>query len=201
MKKRTIAALVAAATLVLGSLTVSADSPTTTTTPAPVATQTAKTETPTGASAQESLAKTSAVGFSVEAVDDTMIQAAKTAVQDRFLNDVAMTGLMLNNSTLMAAAKSDGTTISAEAISTVDVDPTSAAKDADGYYAVTLKIDGVKKGDIFAILHWIGTGWETLAPTEVSDGSVTFKSKTFSPISVVKFTVSGKITSPKTGEN
>lgn len=203
MKKKVLAVLTAVSVMMFGSMTVSASSPTV---PAvnttSVSTQAAATEAPTAASATESVSKTSAAaGFEVSAVTDTTVQSATVAAQNQLLNDIALVGTMLNNNTLKAAATSSTAKITATVVSTVDVDPTTAAKNSSGKYVVTLYISDVKGGDAIVVLHWNGAGWETWAPTNVANGSVTFEADSLSPISIVKVEATGKFTSPKTGEN
>ena len=52
---------------------------------------------------------------------------------------------------------------------------------------VTIAVSGIKKGDTVKVLHKCSQhGWETLTPSNVSDGSVTVSVDSLSPIAVVR---------------
>ena len=87
----------------------------------------------------------------------------------------------------------------ASILSVVNIDASTAAKDADGNYTVTANIAGIAAGDTIAVLHYTGSAWETIVPTSVAAGSVTFKTASFSPFAVVKLSVETVTASPKTG--
>ena len=56
----------------------------------------------------------------------------------------------------------------------------------NGYYTVTLSGLSVKAGESVVVLHYTGTEWEKLTVTSVTAGSVTFKTKSFSPFAIIK---------------
>jgi hypothetical protein len=200
MKKKVLAVLAAITVLTMGSVSVFAASPAVGTTEAAVSTQTATTSVEAVATpAEYAAATTASAGYSVEAVSDTTLKSAQVAVQNSLLNDVASIGTKLGDSTLAAAAKDSTKKVTASVLSAVEVDPTTATKDASGNYVVTLNISGIAAGDTIAILHYNGSAWETIAPSSVAAGSVTFATASLSPITVVKLQVSNVTTSPKTG--
>lgn len=52
---------------------------------------------------------------------------------------------------------------------------------------ITISVSGIKKGDTVKVLHKCSQhGWETLTPSNVSDGSVTVSVDSLSPIAVVR---------------
>lgn len=200
MKRRILAVLTALMVLATGSVTAFAASPTVGTTEAPVRTQKAATEiaavdTPASYASSTSVS----AGFSVSAVSDTTIQAAKTAVQNAILNDVASIASKLGNQTLAAAATDSGKKVTASILTIVEVKVSTAAKDANGNYVVTLNLSSVAAGDSVAVLHYTGSVWETIIPTSTANGSVTFAAASLSPFAVVKLDVTSITTSPKTG--
>lgn len=200
MKKNFLALLTALTVLSLGSVTAFAASPTVGTTETPVSTQKATTAVANSKSAAQYAASTSAsAGYSVSAVSDTTVQSAAVAVQNQILNDVEKIAAVLGDNTLAAAATDSTKKVTATVLTVVEVDPTTAAKDASGNYVVTLNLSDIAAGDDIAVLHYNGSAWETIIPTNVSKGSVTFATKSLSPISVVKLDVTKVTESPKTG--
>jgi hypothetical protein len=200
MKKRVLAVLAAITVLTMGTVSVYAASPSVGTTEAAVSTQTAATTVEAASTPTEYASTTTASeGYSVAAVSDTTLKSAEVAVQNELLNDVASIGAKLGDSTLAAAAKDSSAKVTAKVLSAVEVDPTTATKDASGNYVVTLNISGIAAGDTIAILHYNGSAWETIAPSSVAAGSVTFATTSLSPVSVVKLEVATVKQSPKTG--
>lgn len=200
MKKKVLAVLTAITVMAMGSVSVMAASPTVETTEAPVATQTTTTTVEAVATpAEYAAATTVSAGFTVEAVSTTTVQAAAVAVQNELLNDVASIGAKLGNSTLAAAATDSAKKVTASVLSVVEVDPTTAVKDTTGNYVVTLSVPSIAAGDAIAVLHYNGSAWETIVPSSVAAGSVTFATASLSPISIVKLEVASVATSPKTG--
>lgn len=201
MKKRFLAVLSALTILTMGSMTALAASPTVGTAEAPVATQTTTTSVAaTKAPADYAAATKVSDGYKVEAVSQTTVDSAKVAVQNNLLNDVATIGTKLGDSTLAAAAKDSSKKVTATVLSVVEVDPTTAVQDANGNYVVTLSIADIAAGDTIAVLHYNGSAWETIVPTKVEAGKVTFATASLSPISVVKLQVTDVTGAPKTGE-
>ena len=200
MKKRFLAVLSALTILTMGSMTALAASPTVGTTETPVATQTTTTSVAaTKAPADYAAATKVSDGYTVEAVSQTTVDSAKVAVQNNLLNDVATIGTKLGDSTLAAAAKDSSKKVTATVLSVVEVDPTTAVKE-NGNYVVTLSIADIAAGDTIAVLHYNGSAWETIVPTKVEAGKVTFATASLSPISVVKLQVTDVTGAPKTGE-
>ncbi len=200
MKKRFLAVLSALTILTMGSMTALAASPTVGTTETPVATQTTTTSVAaTKAPADYAAATKVSDGYTVEAVSQTTVDSAAVAVQNNLLNDVATIGTKLGDSTLAAAAKDSSKKVTATVLSVVEVDPTTAVK-VNGNYVVTLSIADIAAGDTIAVLHYNGSAWETIVPTKVEAGKVTFATASLSPISVVKLQVTDVTGAPKTGE-
>ncbi len=200
MKKKLLAVVTALTVMAMGTVTAFAASPTVGTTEAPVATQKASTTIAATATPAEYAAATKVSdGFTVAAVEETTVKAASVQVQNALLNDLATIGTKLGNSDIAAAATDSNKKVSASILSVVNIDASTATKDADGNYTVTASIAGIAAGDTIAVLHYTGSAWETIVPTSVAAGSVTFKTASFSPFAVVKLEVSTVTASPKTG--
>ena len=200
MKKKLLAVVTALTVMAMGTVTAFAASPTVGTTEAPVATQKASTTIAATATPAEYAAATKVSdGFTVAAVEETTVKAAAVQVQNALLNDLATIGTKLGNSDIAAAATDSNKKVSATILSVVNIDASTATKDADGNYTVTASIAGIAAGDTIAVLHYTGSAWETIVPTSVAAGSVTFKTASFSPFAVVKLEVSTVTASPKTG--
>ena len=200
MKKKLLAVVTALTVMAMGTVTAFAASPTVGTTEAPVATQKASTTIAATATPAEYAAATKVSdGFTVAAVEETTVKAAAVQVQNALLNDLATIGTKLGNSDIAAAATDSNKKVSASILSVVNIDASTATKGADGNYTVTASIAGIAAGDTIAVLHYTGSAWETIVPTSVAAGSVTFKTASFSPFAVVKLEVSTVTASPKTG--
>ena len=201
MKKSVLAVLSAITVLAVGSMSVFAASPTVRTTEAPASGQKAATSVAeTAAPADYASATTSSEGYEVEAVSQAAVDSAAVAVQNQLLNQLSSIGSLLNNSALANAASDSSKKVTASILSVVEVNPTTATKDADGNYVVTLNINGILAGDTIAVLHYTGSAWEVIAPTKVAAGAVTFGTASLSPISIVKLDVTDVTASPQTGE-
>lgn len=202
MKKKILAILTALTVMAVGSVSAFAASPSVGTTEAAVSTQKSATAVAATATPAEYTAATAvSEGYTKEAVSDTTLNSAKVAIQNQLLNDVAAIGTKLGNSALTAAAADSSKKVTATVLSVVEVKVDGAAKNADGKYEVTLNIAGIAEGDSIAILHYNGSAWETIVPSKVAAGSVTFATTSLSPISVVKLEVSSATASPKTGQS
>lgn len=202
MKRKFLAVLTAMTVLLMSSMTAFAASPTVGTTEAPVGTQKASTVLAATTTPSAYLNGTSAsAGYKVSAVSDTTVQAAAVAVQNAILNDVASIASKLGNKTLAKAAAKAGSQVTASILTVVEVKVSNATKDANGNYVVTLSVSSIAEGDAIAILHYTGSAWETIVPTSVAKGSVTFASASLSPIAVVKISVASVSMSPKTGSS
>lgn len=201
MKKKFLAVLTALAVLTMGSMTAFAKSPTAGTTEAPVKTQKSSTGVAATAAPSEYLMGTTAsAGYTMSEVSGTTLQAATVAVQNAILNDVASIASKLGNKTLADAAANSARRITASILTIVDVKASKASKDANGNYVVTLSHANIVAGDAIVILHYTGKSWETIIPSSIANGSVTFASASLSPIAVVKLDVTSVSRSPKTGQ-
>lgn len=200
MKRKFLAVLTALAVLTMGSVTAFAASPTVGTTEAPVSTQQALTVVAATATPAEYLSVTTvSAGYNMSAVSSTTVQAAAVAVQNNLLNNVAAIGYRLGNVELVNAAANPASRVTASVLTVVELNASTASKDANGNYVVTLSIPGIAAGDAIAVLHYTGSAWETIVPSNVANGTVTFASASLSPVSVVKLSVTGVTMSPKTG--
>ncbi len=204
MKKSILVALTAAMVLSMSTLTAfAAGSPTTVdAVQAAAEGQTTSTGIEAVASA-DALAQATAVseGYKASAVSDTTVQSAVVAVQNQILNKIAEIGNLLGDSKLAAEATDPSSKVTATIRSLVNIDPTTATKGADGLYEVTVTAAYLGNGDAI-VLHYNGTAWEVIAPTNVSGKNVTFKTATLSPVAVVEVNSGANTvaTSPKTGE-
>ena len=124
-----------------------------------------------------------------------------SAAQSLLLNNLAATGNAFGNATIAAAASNSGVKVTALVLAAGDIEPDKATRDADGFYTVTLNVPGVNAGDTIAVLHKGANGWETIVPTAVGNGTVTFRVKSFSPFAIVKLVVSGSVNAPQTGSD
>ena len=200
MKKKALAIISAAMLMMLNAITVFAASPAVGTAQPPVATQTAITAVAdTATPAQYAIITATSEGFKVSAVSDSTAKAAAVAVQNSILRDVAALGYFLGSPELVTAATTQGSVVAANILSTVDVDPTTAVKDANGMYNLVMSNGQIAAGDTIAILHYNGTTWELIKPVAVSQGSVAFQVSSLSPISIVKISANAPAASPKTG--
>lgn len=201
MKKRVLAVLSAITVLAVGSISIFAASPTARTTEAPASGQKAVTSVNETATPTEYASTTTASeGYEVEAVSQATLDSAAVAVQNQLLNKLSSIGNTLKDSALINAAADPSKKVTASIMSVVEVNPTTAAKDANGNYLVTLNISGILAKDTIAVLHYNGSAWEVIAPEKVEAGSVTFGTESLSPISIVKLDVTDVTASPQTGE-
>ena len=202
MKKKVLALISAAALTLLNSMTVLADSPTVGQTQLPVATQTAiTTVTSTATPEQYAVITATSEGFKVSAVSQNTVNSALVAVQNTVLRDVAALGYFLGDADLVSSATTQGAVVTATVLSTIDVDPTTATKDANGMYNVVLTNAMIAAGDTVAILHYNETSkaWELIKPVAVGAGSVAFQTASLSPITIVKVNTTTAAQAPKTG--
>ena len=200
MKKKALAIISAAMLMMLNSITVFAESPAVGNVQPPVSTQTAITSVAdTATPAQYAVITATSEGFTVSAVSDSTAKAAAVAVQNTVLRDVAAIGYFLGSTEIVNAATTQGSVVTANILSTVDVDPTTATKDASGMYNIVMSNGQIAAGDTIAILHYNGTNWELIKPIAVSQGSVAFQVSSLSPISIVKISTNAPAASPKTG--
>ena len=200
MKKKVLAFMSAAMLMMLNTITVFAASPAVGTVQPPVSTQTAITAVAdTATPAQYAILTATSEGFKVSAVSDSTAKAAAVAVQNTILRDVAALGYFLGDPGLVTAATTQGGVVAANILTTVDVDATTAVKDATGMYNIVMSNGQIAAGDTIAILHYNGSTWELIKPIAVGNGTVAFQVSSLSPISVVKISTNAPATSPKTG--
>lgn len=200
MKKKFLAVLTALAVLTMGSMTVCAKSPTVGTTEAPVKTQKSSTVVAATTNSSEYLKRTTvSAGYAISEVSATTIHATAVAVQNAILNDVASIASRIGNKNLADAAANSASRVTATIMTVIEVKASSASKDANGNYVVTLSLPDIAAGDAVVVLHYTGNAWETIVPS-VANGSVTFASASLSPIAVVKLDVTSVSQSPKTGQ-
>lgn len=88
-----------------------------------------------------------------------------------------------------------------ELLALVDV---SVSKDAKFPITLTFEVEGVKAGDNIYVLHWNGSKWEVINPSNVADGKVTATFTSLSPVAIVKAPAvaddnNGTTTAPATG--
>ena len=177
MKKKILALMSVAVMTMMSSITaLAAGSPTPDTVQAPVATQTAITYVSETADPDTyvNITRTSD-GYKVEVVSKTTADAAKVAVQNLILRDVAALGAFLGDANLQAVP------------------------DSDGMYTIVVSNPYVKAGDNLVILHYNGTTWELIRGICLTDGVITFRMANFSPISIVRVSGSSPAQSPRTG--
>ena len=200
MKKKALAIISAAMLMMLNAITVFAESPAVGNVQPPVSTQTAITSVAdTATPAQYAVITATSEGFKVSAVSESTAKAAAVAAQNTVLRDVAAIGYFLGSTEIVNAATTQGSVVTANILSTVDVDPTTATKDASGMYNIVMSNGQIAAGDTIAILHYNGTNWELIKPIAVSQGSVAFQVSSLSPISIVKISTNAPAASPKTG--
>lgn len=201
MKKKTLAVLSAVMIMAMSSMTALAASPTVGTTEVPEEGQTAITYVESTATPAEYAATTAvSEGYTVQAVSEQTANAAAVAVQNSVLNHLAAIGSALGNSTVAASATDSTAVVSAKIVSTVDVTASSAVKDANGNYNVTIGNAGISAGDAIVVLHYNGSAWEVIVPTAVVDGAIAFTTSSLSPFAIVKLDVTAATASPQTGE-
>ena len=202
MKKKVLALISAAALTLLSSTTVLADSPSVGQAQLPVPTQTSIT-TVNNTATPEHYAVITATneGFKVTAVSQTTADSAVVAIQNLMMRGVASLGLFLGNPDLVTSATTQGAIVTSTVLSTVDVDPTTATKDANGMYNVVLTNGMIAAGDTIAILHYneITKTWELIKPISVAANQVYFQTSSLSPISIVKVNTTAAAQAPKTG--
>ena len=201
MKKRLLALVCVAVIMSMNTMTVFASSPTAGTTEKKAETQKVTTTVAKVEKADDYVEKTTvSEGFKVEKVEDSTIKSAEVAVQNEILNDVAKIGKTLGNSVIESAATNADQKVETKILTVVEVDPTTSTKNAEGNFVVTLNVTGVEVGDAIVVLHYNGSAWEVIVPTEIANGSVTFESDSLSPISIVELEVKDAVAAPKTGE-
>lgn len=215
MKKKVLALLSALTIMATGSMTAFAASPTVPGTEAPAPGQVVSTTVTEMKTATEYTSVTQVSdGFSVTTVTQTVIQSVAVTVQNTLLNNLSNIGATFASaansgsakiaassySNIAAAAEDTTKRVTASVLSVVDVNAETATKAANGNYVVTMNISSILSTDAIAVLHHNGSVWETIIPTNVSNGSVTFETASLSPISIVKLEVENLTMAPKTGE-
>ena len=214
MKRKVLALLSAITVMASASMTAFAASPTVPGTEAPAPGQAASTVVTEMKTATEYTSVTTvSEGFTVTTVSQTIVQSVAVTVQNQLLNNLASVGasfmeaakantqLSTSSYSSIAAAAADPTKrVTASVVSVVEVNAQNAVKAANGNYVVTMNVASITSNDAIAILHYTGSAWETIIPTNVANGSVTFEAASLSPISIVKLEVESLAAAPKTGE-
>jgi hypothetical protein len=178
MKKKIAALLTTLMVLTIGTTAFAATSPTTTTTSGGSSVAAVETKAPEAYVEAVKEVK----GGTVSALTTAQVSAAATQA----VNVVSSLPETLPE-TYSALKNADSTkTIVPNVLAAIEVT-------ADPGATVTLSIEGISASDMVLVLHFNTTtgAWETIVPT-VADGTVTFTSATFSPISIVKYTVESK---------
>ena len=129
-------------------------------------------------------------GFTATAVAADVAKDAEKAIVGQ-LTDVAKFAVALGDDALKVAATDETKEISAEVLTIVDVNATTATANTDGTYTFTLDVEGVKEGDSVAVLHFVNNTWK-LEKAAVTNGKVTVTVDSFSPFSVTKISVATK---------
>lgn len=188
MKKRMMAAIVAVAVMMFGTTAFAAGSPVAGTTTADDTTKAqvvAPTETPDQMADDTDVVEKD---IKVAAVAKTTVdEAVKEA--SNILADVKGLGEKLGDKTIAAADKK---AVTATVISVVNLSSDATNK------VVTLNNKQIKAGKTYAVLHYTGTGWETLSATVKADGVLTFTVKDFSAFAIVEISVADKAATPAT---
>ena len=200
IKKKIITALTVAAVFVASVMPVTAASPSTANNSGDTGVTTEVTN--GGADANTLAGNMQADGnlYKVTPVDQGTKDSIVSVVQATLLKDVNAIGNALGSAAL-ASAKSSGQKVTAYVAALGDVTPDQATKGDDGYYTVTLNVNGINTGDTVAVLHKAGDNWEVIAPTSVGKNTVTFKTKSLSPIAVIKLSLTGAVSAPQTGSD
>ena len=196
MKKRMMAAIVAVAVMMFGTTAFAAGSPVagSTTADTKVAdgqvaatTVVAPTETPEQMLDSTKVATDHVVAAAVAktTVDEAVVEAKN------ILTDVKGLGDKLGDKTIAAAATDKNKTVSATVLSVVNLTSALNVKE------ITLKNTAIKAGKTYAVLHYTGTGWETL-PATAKEGELTFAVKDFSAFAIVEISVADKAATPAT---
>ena len=196
MKKKILALTSAVALTVMSSMTVfAAGSPSVGT----VVPNPAQPTTTALADLSDASVTTASAGYTVSEPSAQTKQAADVAVQNLILNNLAAVGAATGNVAIVSASADANGVVTAAVLDTVDVKPDSATKDANGNYVVGLANNLVAAGDTIIVLHYNGTSWEVIYPSQVSDGLVVFATSSLSPISIVKLNINSVAQAPKTG--
>lgn len=187
MKKRMMAAIVAVAVMMFGTTAFAAGSPVAGTTPADSTTKEQVVAPTESAKQMADATEVTDEDITVAPVADaTVVEAVNEA--SNILADVKGLGEKLGDKTIAAADKK---AVTATVISVVNL-----SSDA-GNKTVTLKNKQIHAGKTYAVLHYTGTGWETLSAT-AKEGELTFTVKDFSAFAIVEISVADKAATPAT---
>jgi hypothetical protein len=205
MKKKIMAVVAALAIMTVGTTAFAAGSPAAnettvdadTTQAAAVETVAEPTATPE-AMAAATTAETSVEGLEIDsvAVASSTVSNATVAAENAISN-LADLADVLGDDTLKAAAKDSTKKVSATVAAVVNLEVTEGKIPADGV-TVTIKNTAIKAGKTYAILHYTGTAWETLAATDVKDGALNVKVTSLSPVAIVEVAVADVTTTDTT---
>lgn len=122
----------------------------------------------------------------VNKVSNDTVETTAKEIETQLKNVENLAAKTTNPDALKAAAKDSNKKIVPEIKTVVNI------KAGDGVVVtkenpITLTISAdVKAGDSVVILHWNGSEWETIMPSEVRDGEVVATFTSLSPVAVVK---------------
>lgn len=124
----------------------------------------------------------------VKAVSNDTVNTTAKEVETQLKNVEALATDVANADTVKAAAKDATKKIIPEIKTVVNIEAEGVEVTEQNPITLTISAD-VKAGDSIVILHWNGTEWETIMPSEVRDGAIVATFNSLSPIAVVKLTV------------
>lgn len=130
-------------------------------------------------------------GYALDDLNDATITDMATQIAN-VLNDLSSVATLLDSSELAKAAKDTSYKVAATVLAYVDIEIDTATKNSDGTYTVTLELPNVAANEEVLILHYDDDAekFETIKPTSVESGTVTFNVSSFSPFAFVKLDVS-----------
>lgn len=110
------------------------------------------------------------------------------------LNDLSTVAETLGDDTLKSAASDTEAKVTATVLACVGITADTATQNEDGTYTVTLALSNVAKGDTILVLHYNSAtgGYETIKPSTVEDGALSFEVSSLSPFAFVKLQVAAE---------
>ena len=143
-----------------------------------------------------------AEGYTVTDLNTATISDITTEITN-VLNDLSTVATLLEDDDLKAAASDTSASVVATVLSYVDISADTAEASSDGSYKVSVSFDGVTASDTILVIHYNTTSgeFETIKPSEIKDGVVTFNVSSFSPFAFVKVAVEEVTTTSTTTEN
>lgn len=185
MKRKVTAVLAALLVMAMGTTTAfAANSPSVPEISKPAEGQTAGTTVSGTKTPSDYAGATTAEGATVSAVAETTVKSVANTVQN-LLNNLASVGLG-------DVAKDSSKNVVADVKTVVELtaDQNTQQLFARGQAAeLKIGVAGINAGSKIVILHWDGTKWEQINPTEVGNGYVKGMFKSLSPVAVVELAV------------